>query len=170
MRSKPLVLLIAATATLGVLTACGPKDDPAAAPSAVAGSSAAASPTSAGMSVAAACAAVDTAYTELDAQAKAIVVQGMTAEMKGDSAGAKAALAKLQPIFTRVAATFTDAASKVDDAEVQAAITQLADAAKKESTYKTFDDFNEIEQMTGPAEGVLKAKCNAAGAPLQNIS
>lgn len=151
------------------VAACGGPDvhDVQSAPSA----SPSASPDTVGlvMDTPTACAAVDSLYTTLDSDAQEQITKGMRAEMQGDKAGVKKALLALRPLFASTSATFTDTASKVQDPDLKAALTALAQAAAKEAAFDSFDDFKTLASTIAPAEATLKEKCAAAGYALKNV-
>lgn len=146
------------------LTACGSTvDNGATGPSAVPSSGPA-------MDLPTACAAVDGVYTTLDAQTQQQISDGVQAEARGDQATVKKNLLALRPLFTSVSATFGDTAGKVQDPEVRAALTTMAQAAAQETEFDSFQDFQSLAALLAPAEAVLKQKCAAAGYTLKNVT
>lgn len=171
MRRNRLPVAVMAGA-LFVLTGCGSSSDSGAentSPSPSASAPAAGATPQITFSPAMACEAVDGVYTTLSSNSQAVIAKGVRAEATGDAATVRAALAELKPLFVSTGNTFTDTASKVADPDMKAALSQLAESAKKQASFTSFAQFRSLEAMTAAPESVLKEKCAQAGRPLTNL-
>lgn len=117
-----------------------------------------------------ACEVADGAYSTLDTEPQRYIRDGVAAERRGDKAAVARSLEALRPLFFGLAAIFSDAAAKVTDPALQAALDDLAAAARKETTFTTFAEFDQMQGLTAPAEAVLKAQCSRAGYTLKNLA
>ncbi|MEU7820580.1 hypothetical protein [Catellatospora sp. NPDC049133] len=164
MRRTAVSVLLALT-MLGA-AACGDEAAPQAVPSAAPASSAAADPVA---SLAFACEAADGLYATLNKQTQAHIQRGFAAEKRGDTATVAKELAALEPMFLAVSAKFGEAADRVDDAEVELALNDLADAASTAASFTTFAEFGAMQQLTVSAEFVLIRKCRYSGYKMVNL-